>query len=127
MSCLRVTCLLHRKSSLFIGTSAGVVLQLPLPTIAADTTTVSGSLAPIAVTEGHAGPVNFIASMVVDNLQEERIEGGNTLASIPESPPPSGPSSTLVFTGGEGFEDFVSSMPCDDISDNTSCVNIWKC
>ena len=117
---------MQSKSSLLIGTSAGVVLQLPLPTVSSDTTEISGPLTPIAVTEGHAGPVNFIASMMVDNLREETLGQGSTLASIPESPPPSA-SSTLVFTGGEGFEDFVSSLPYDEISDNTSCVNIWRC
>ena len=129
LSPLRITALLHVKECLIIGTSAGVILMLPLPMISASASSVTGPLIPIALTEGHAGPVNFLASMHIDPAH--KVEEEQSVKNIPEQTAPkntaSGNIPILVFSGGEGFQDFVSNMSLEDIPDNNSCVNIWSC
>lgn len=116
LSCLRISSLVHVRSSLLIGTSAGVILLLPLPAIGPKSTAVTGALTPIALTEGHAGPISFVASVALKGNISDALDGADK---------PEAETSMLVFSGGDGFEDFLTSIPPEDITDSSSCVNVW--
>lgn len=118
LSCLRVSSLAHVRASLLIGTSAGVILLLPLPAIGT-TGTVTGSLAPLALMEGHAGPISFVATMATWK--------GNRPDMLDSACKSETETDMLVFSGGDGFEDFLSTAPSAAITDCSSCVNVWRC
>ena len=93
-----------------------MILLLPLPAIDPKSTAIAGTLTPIAMTEGHAGPVNFVASVALKDSRSEVLDGAHKTEAE---------TSMLVFSGGDGFEDFLASVPLDDITDSSSCVNVW--
>ena len=118
LSCLRISSLAHVKSSLLIGTSAGVILLLPLPAIGTTSTAITGALVPVALTEGHAGPVSFVATVALKGDRSDMLDSAHKSEARTDM---------LVFSGGDGFEDFLSSVPPEDITDSSSCVNVWRC
>lgn len=101
-----------------IGTSAGVVLLLPLPAIDTKWTALTDTLVPLALTEGHAGPISFIATVALKRNRSDLMDSAYDSDTETDM---------LVFSGGDGFEDFFSSVPLGDITDSCSCVNVWRC
>lgn len=136
-ACLRVTALLTCKDLLWIGTSAGVVLTLPLPLIAPNTTSVQTPLDVTASAQGHTGHVRFLTAVEIGKPDEKDESTSNT--SVSRSPRRTainidGKSkmafpgeSILIISGGDGYEDFKSSASeSAGREDSTNHLLIWK-
>ena len=64
-ACLRITSLLICKDLLWIGTSAGVVLTNPLPSITASTSVLRSGATATGLPHGHTGHVRFLTCVEV--------------------------------------------------------------
>ncbi|XP_054270541.1 rho guanine nucleotide exchange factor 17 isoform X2 [Macrosteles quadrilineatus] len=110
-ACLRVTSLLACQDLLWVGTSAGVILTMPLPHVSPATT--AAKLPPVSgrckcVPHGHTGQVRFLT--VVERGDRER-----------EGRP-------LVISGGDGYEDFRSASVSEVAGreDSTNHLLLWQ-
>ena len=123
-ACLRVTSLLAVKDMLWVGTSAGVILTLPLPAIS-QTTTKLASLPPLTgIPHGHTGHVRFLTS--VETAGDSGPGGG--LASRGPGLPRVGPvNKILVISGGDGYEEFSGSGSSElaGREDSTNHLLVW--
>ncbi|XP_043192110.1 rho guanine nucleotide exchange factor 17-like [Amphibalanus amphitrite] len=135
-ACLRVTSLMVCKELLWIGSSAGVLLNLPLPPLAS---TASGSLTSTlsiaGVSHGHTGHVRFLAFVesstpgeptapprAKSRRQLGRLRSGDRLLS-----PEPAPGKFLVVSGGDGYEDFRSSgSALSGRDDSTNHLLLWS-
>lgn len=133
-ACLRVTALLACKDLLWIGTSAGVVLTLPLPTITASTASLRNCPSATASFHGHTGHVRFLTAVEVpkEGTHDNAIEkGSGTSPSSPTAPLQSGGNSNrdvLIISGGDGYEDFRASSASESAGrdDSTNHLLIWR-
>lgn len=75
VACLRITSLLICKDSLWAGTSAGVVLTLPLPNITPITTSIPNQIEPHCLDCGHTGHVRFLTSVEVVEENQLPVRG----------------------------------------------------
>ncbi|XP_053564699.1 rho guanine nucleotide exchange factor 17 [Bombina bombina] len=137
-ACLRITALLACKDLLWIGTSAGVVLTLPITT---STNSLKVPLIPVGLSQGHTGHVRFLTSVELPDgfditfpLPEDQ---GNNQSSDVENrdptryrPSPINQSKTkiLVISGGDGYEDFrlTSSSETVGRDDSTNHLLLWR-
>ncbi|CAH2235682.1 jg18052 [Pararge aegeria aegeria] len=140
-ACLRVTALLAHRDTLWVGTSAGVLLTAPLhnsPNARTGTFTVpqlSG------ITYGHTGHVRFLT--IVENpapqkptakptqsLKTKALSRRSTNAEKLQKQTESTQSNkeTLVISGGDGYEDFRSSSMTEDAGreDSTNHLLLWR-
>ncbi|XP_066999339.1 rho guanine nucleotide exchange factor 17 [Anabrus simplex] len=137
-ACLRVTSLLACKDLLWIGTSAGVILTMPLPHISASTTKLGSTPNPTGVPHGHTGHVRFLTfvetspapsadSLVVRPNTHHRYSLKNKpdLLSHQSSSGTSG--KLLVISGGDGYEDFRTSSVSEVAGreDSTNHLLLW--
>uniref|UniRef100_A0A670HL42 Rho guanine nucleotide exchange factor 17 n=1 Tax=Podarcis muralis TaxID=64176 RepID=A0A670HL42_PODMU len=132
-ACLRITAILACKDLLWIGTSAGVVLTLPMMSNAASLKTPPS---PVGLSQGHTGHVRFLTSI-------ELPEGFDILFPLPRDPgteksndlekrdstrhrPPK--SKMLIISGGDGYEDFrlTSSSETVGRDDSTNHLLLWR-
>ena len=122
-ACLRVTSLLAVKDMLWVGTSAGVILTLPLPAIS-QTTTKLTSLPPLTgIPHGHTGHVRFLTCV---ETQGDAAPGG--LASRAPGLARVGPvNKILVISGGDGYEEFSGSASSElaGREDSTNHLLVW--
>lgn len=141
-ACLRVTALLACKDLLWIGTSAGVVLTLPLPTITASTASLRNCPSATASFHGHTGHVRFLTAVEVprEGTQDHTNEKGSstTISTTPSTSPstpnaPHTPGSSagrdvLIISGGDGYEDFRTSSASESAGrdDSTNHLLIWR-
>ena len=141
-ACLRVTALLACKDLLWIGTSAGVVLTLPLPTITASTASLRNCPSATASFHGHTGHVRFLTAVEVprEGTQDHNNDKGSsstistTLSTSPSTPnAPHTPGSSagrdvLIISGGDGYEDFRASSASESAGrdDSTNHLLIWR-
>lgn len=141
-ACLRVTALLACKDLLWIGTSAGVVLTLPLPTITASTASLRNCPSATASFHGHTGHVRFLTAVEVprEGTQDNTNDKGSTTTisttlstspSTPTAPHASGSSAgrdVLIISGGDGYEDFRTSSASESAGrdDSTNHLLIWR-
>lgn len=133
---MRITALLTCKDLLWIGTSAGVVLTLPLPIIAPNVTCIQPSLEVTASPQGHTGHVRFLTAVEMGKLEEkEEITSSQTANRSPrrshlnvEKSSHSFPNEGVyVISGGDGYEDFKSTTnECAGREDSTNHLLIWK-
>lgn len=98
---LKITALLSTPTSLLIGTSAGAVLALPHVPASPEPYPLLYPPQPVPLSLGHVDPVHFLSS-----IQRE--------------------GETLVLSGGNGYEDFVSTTTLEEIPETASCLLIWK-
>ncbi|GLV39352.1 uncharacterized protein CBL_13229 [Carabus blaptoides fortunei] len=124
-ACLRVTSLLACKDLLWIGTSAGVLLTMPLPHITTSTTKITIIPSITGVPHGHTGHVRFLTSMesataTTDSAPQQYNYGGMSEMSNLNS-------KLLVISGGDGYEDFRSSNMSDVAGreDSTNHLLLW--
>lgn len=140
-ACLRVTALLACKDLLWIGTSAGVVLTLPLPTITASTASLRNCPSATASFHGHTGHVRFLTAVEVprEGSQDHTNDKGSnttistTLSTSPSTPnaphtPGSSSRDVLIISGGDGYEDFRASSASESAGrdDSTNHLLIWR-
>lgn len=100
---LQVTSLQLSPSNLLVGTSAGVVLAVPLPYIEPSLEPHPLSLppTPTPLHQGHVDTVHFLST----------VQRGDE---------------TLLVTGGNGCEDFHKAKSLPDIPETASCLLVWN-
>ncbi|XP_034253940.1 rho guanine nucleotide exchange factor 17 [Thrips palmi] len=133
-ACLRVTSLLACKDLLWIGTSAGVILTMPLPHVAPGTSRLTSTPNVSGVPHGHTGHVRFLTVV-------EASATGTSSAALPQphhnrhswkhKGDQAGPGNTnklLVISGGDGYEDFRTSSVSEVAGkeDSTNHLLMWQ-
>lgn len=121
-----MTSLLACRDLLWIGTSAGVLLTMPLPHITPTTTKLNNVPAVIGVPHGHTGHVRFLTyvewqATVVETTQHQRH-------SYKGKPEQRNNTKVLVISGGDGYEDFRSSNVSEVAGreDSTNHLLLWN-
>ncbi|XP_076358964.1 uncharacterized protein LOC143251577 [Tachypleus tridentatus] len=139
-ACLRVTALLACKDLLWVGTSAGVILSLPLPHLTSSTSRLDNVPNVSGIPHGHTGHVRFLtcvemtpgASMDASGCAKyihrsiRSKEGG--AASRRMSSTTSTGCRLLVISGGDGYEDFCHSGLSETAGrdDSTNHLLLWQ-
>lgn len=148
-ACLRITALMVCKDLLWVGTSAGVILTIPIPRITS--TTTRGSLATPAVTGlvyGHTGHVRFLTSVEISSTASNKAEitrdgsgegavvertAAFTFQDIHRRSSMAATTATmasrmLVISGGDGYEDFRNSAANEGAGrdDSTNHLLLWQ-
>nr|CAB3222858.1 rho guanine nucleotide exchange factor 17-like [Phallusia mammillata] len=132
-ACLRITSLLVCKDLLWVGTSAGVVLTMALPSITASTHSLPLPIIPQGLTYGHTGHARFLMSIEIPEKEATPVRGYRR-PSLPKRRSSSASStnqvrtSTLVISGGDGYEDFRmnSASEAAGNGDSTNHMLVWK-
>ncbi|XP_032522674.2 rho guanine nucleotide exchange factor 17 isoform X4 [Danaus plexippus] len=140
-ACLRVTALLAHRDTLWVGTSAGVLLTAPLHN-SPNTRTGQFTVPQLTgVTYGHTGHVRFLT--IVENpvphkpttkpstsLKTKALSRRSTNAEKLQKQTESSPNNkeTLVISGGDGYEDFRTSSMSEDAGreDSTNHLLFWR-
>ncbi|XP_014213202.1 rho guanine nucleotide exchange factor 17 [Copidosoma floridanum] len=149
-ACLRVTALLACNELLWIGTSAGVLLTVPIPHIKPSTQRMSQAPIVTAIHHGHTGQVRFLTSVETASppkTEEPRpkvnrysLKGSKSSTSQQSNNSPSRTGSTsscgveqdriLIISGGDGYEDFRGPPTATELQagreDSTNHLLIWK-
>ncbi|XP_054754693.2 rho guanine nucleotide exchange factor 17-like [Lytechinus pictus] len=149
-ACLRITALLVCKDLLWVGTSAGVVLTLPLPKITSSSSSLKDVPSPTGSAQGHTGHVRFLTSVEVPTNTQTSItvatspssngrrtglqvmQNNNAASSTPEGRRGSGGnllgSNIMVISGGDGYEDFGATVPNElaGKEDSTNHLLLWQ-
>ncbi|ESP04423.1 hypothetical protein LOTGIDRAFT_170816 [Lottia gigantea] len=140
-ACLRLTALLVCKDLLWVGTSAGVILTIPIPKITS--TTTNGSLATPTVTglvHGHTGHVRFLTCVDISNAglpkSDSTSKDGPEGHSFPDLHRRSSMATMtatmatrmLVISGGDGYEDFRNNQANEAAGrdDSTNHLLLWQ-
>lgn len=144
-ACLRITALLVCKDLLWVGTSAGVILTIPIPKITS--TTTHGALATPTVTGlvyGHTGHVRFLTcvelwSLTGPNLKSsesgvsKETHEGMTFQDLHRRSSMAATTTTmatrmLVISGGDGYEDFRNNTANEAAGrdDSTNHLLLWQ-
>nr|CAD7427363.1 unnamed protein product [Timema monikensis] len=134
-ACLRVTSLLACKDLLWVGTSAGVVLTMPLPHVAPSTMKINNIPTATGVPHGHTGHVRFLTfvetapATVSDTLMvRPNSHHRYSLKSKPELQSSSVTNGKLlVISGGDGYEDFRTTGVSEVAGreDSTNHLLLW--
>ncbi|KAK7475293.1 hypothetical protein BaRGS_00033440 [Batillaria attramentaria] len=146
-ACLRITALLVCKDLLWVGTSAGVILSIPIPKITS--TTTHGALATPTVTGlvyGHTGHVRFLTcvelwsigsgpNLKADTGVSKESHGGEgvTFQDLHRRSSMAATTTTmatrmLVISGGDGYEDFRNNAANEAAGrdDSTNHLLLWQ-
>ncbi|XP_063914840.1 rho guanine nucleotide exchange factor 17-like isoform X2 [Zophobas morio] len=124
-ACLRVTSLLACKDLLWIGTSAGVLLTMPLPHITSTTTKLSNIPPITGVSHGHTGHVRFLTYVEMTSSNSDGQQHRNSYKGKPDQ---RSNTKMLVISGGDGYEDFRSSNMSEIAGreDSTNHLLLWN-
>ncbi|CAC5403338.1 ARHGEF17 [Mytilus coruscus] len=143
-ACLRITALLICKDLLWVGTSAGVILTIPMPRITS--TTTRGQMTAPSVTGlvyGHTGHVRFLTcvemnaaaaatSSRTDNEEESTLPENLAIKDMPRRSSVAATTATmatrmLVISGGDGYEDFRTTSANESAGrdDSTNHLLLW--
>ncbi|RNA40338.1 rho guanine nucleotide exchange factor 17-like [Brachionus plicatilis] len=122
---LKITCCYICKDTLWIGTTAGVIVNIKIPHINNSTIKLNTILNINGLNQGHIGPVRFISSTEVSKQQQinkpnsEQFEN----SSLDKS---NSAYKTVVITGGEGFEEYkaVSTLGSGISLSNSNASNL---
>ncbi|XP_022238616.1 rho guanine nucleotide exchange factor 17-like [Limulus polyphemus] len=138
-ACLRVTALLACKDLLWVGTSAGVILSLPLPHLTSSTSRLDNVPNVSGIPHGHTGHVRFLtcvemtpgASMDASGCAKyihRSIRSKEGAASRRMSSTTSTGCRLLVISGGDGYEDFCHSGLSETAGrdDSTNHLLLWQ-
>ncbi|XP_037301768.1 rho guanine nucleotide exchange factor 17 isoform X2 [Manduca sexta] len=141
-ACLRVTALLAARDTLWVGTSAGVLLTAPLHNAPNKRTGVFTHPHLTGITYGHTGHVRFLT--IVENpvppkqptkstqtsLKTKALSRRSTNAEKLQKQTESNQNNkeTLIISGGDGYEDFRSSTMTEDAGreDSTNHLLLWR-
>ena len=99
-SALQVTSLFSTPNHLIAGTSSGVIVTLPLPSLEQVPYPLLRPPIPTPLAWGHVDPVHFLTSVK---------QGGQT----------------VVVSGGNGCEDFINMKMSQGIPETSSCLLLW--
>ncbi|XP_017768074.1 PREDICTED: rho guanine nucleotide exchange factor 17 isoform X2 [Nicrophorus vespilloides] len=119
-ACLRVTALLACKDLLWIGTSAGVLLTMPLPHITTTTVKLTSMPHVVGLPHGHTGHVRFLTNIELDMPLEDQARSSKSAQTTA--------ARTLVISGGDGYEDFRNSNISEVAGreDSTNHLLLWN-
>lgn len=129
-ACLRITSLLACKDLLWIGTSAGVLLNLPVSNSTKGLQHIVSSLQGISY--GHTGHVRFLTSVELNCPSSVSSSSSSSAANkVGSTPPVNNKPTTLVISGGDGYEDFRSSpaSSANEVAgreDSTNHLLLWQ-
>lgn len=133
-ACLRITSLLACKDLLWIGTSAGVLLNLPVSNSTKGLQHIVSSLTGISY--GHTGHVRFLTSVELNSpgsgaVTAAGINKSGSQTSSSGSNVNSKAPTTLVISGGDGYEDFRSTTAnsANEVAgreDSTNHLLLWQ-
>lgn len=132
-ACLRITSLLACKDLLWIGTSAGVLLNLPVGNSTKGLQHIVSSLTGISY--GHTGHVRFLTSVELNGPSSSAAASATSKASGTQVTTPGANNkatpTTLVISGGDGYEDFRSSSTnsANEVAgreDSTNHLLLWQ-
>ncbi|XP_076261494.1 rho guanine nucleotide exchange factor 17-like isoform X3 [Rhynchophorus ferrugineus] len=128
-ACLRVTALVHCKDLLWIGTSAGVLLTMPLPHVTPTTGKLT-SIPPVTgVPHGHTGHVRILTSVEMPYPLPKKGTPKKSSKSKGSTEIPTVKSTKfLVISGGDGYEDFRTSNLSEVAGreDSTNHLLLWN-
>ncbi|KAG8183951.1 hypothetical protein JTE90_005182 [Oedothorax gibbosus] len=134
LACLRVSSICIEKNLLWIGTSAGVVLNFAVPRIDSSTTVLDFVPNITGMAHGHFGHVRFLTSIYATPALDTSVpEEMNQMAdfskpgSSKEDSTPAVSYSALVIGGGDGYEDF-GNLIADTAGrdDSTNHLLMWR-
>ncbi|XP_076321010.1 uncharacterized protein LOC143230770 [Tachypleus tridentatus] len=138
-ACLRVTALLACKDLLWVGTSAGVILSLPLPHLTSSTSRLDNVPNVSGVPHGHTGHVRFLTCVEMTpgatmdasgcaKYTHRSIRGKEGAAARRMSSTTSTGCRLLVISGGDGYEDFCHSGLSETAGrdDSTNHLLLWQ-
>ncbi|CAF4326176.1 unnamed protein product, partial [Rotaria sp. Silwood2] len=113
LGCLRVSSLHVCKETLWVGTSAGVLINITVPQLidSGSNKLTASSLQLKGLSFGHAGPVRFIIS--TDTNVISTSEEATTVK-------------TLILSIGDGFEDYTNNDETLGKDDALSHVIVWQ-
>lgn len=133
-ACLRITSLLACKDLLWIGTSAGVLLNLPVGNSTKGLQHIVSSLT--GINYGHTGHVRFLTSVELSCSSVTGRPSSSSLSKLGTNPTSINIAArksptTLVISGGDGYEDFRSSTANsgNDVAgreDSTNHLLLWQ-
>ncbi|XP_033212658.1 rho guanine nucleotide exchange factor 17 isoform X2 [Belonocnema kinseyi] len=132
-ACLRVTALLACNELLWIGTSAGVLLTMPIPHIKPSTQRMSQLPIVTGAPHGHTGHVRFITcvEMTTPPKSDPRPKMNRytfDTAKVQQNNINHG--KILVISGGDGYEDFRGPQASAELQagreDSTNHLLLWK-
>lgn len=128
-----------------MGTSAGVVLTLPMPKLGLSSTALKESPTVTGSNQGHTGHVRFLTFVDLNNAfsnnnnaskritlpnMGERTNDALTEGAVTnhEDRRKSGSSDMLVISGGDGYEDFGATTPNElaGKEDSTNHLLLWQ-
>ncbi|XP_017016650.1 JNK-interacting protein 3 isoform X7 [Drosophila kikkawai] len=122
-SFVRITALMVSCNRLWIGTSNGVIISVPLAEVQQKTSSDPHGQMPLCCManaqlsfHGHRDAVKFFVS--VPMLQQPSMNGGLTFSNKRPD--------MLVMCGGEGYIDFRIRHDKFDASDNAAHLIVWK-
>ena len=133
-ACLRITSLMSVKDMLWVGTSAGVIVTLTVPSITATTTKLQNIPPLTCIPHGHTGHVRFLTcvEMTPDPAPGHVVNRGPGLARLSAGAGRKDVAVTsvarlLVISGGDGYEDFsvVGSSELAGREDSTNHLLLW--
>ncbi|KAK3549343.1 hypothetical protein QTP70_034569 [Hemibagrus guttatus] len=137
-ACLRITALLACRDVLWIGTSAGVVLTLPVPPAISNVATapLRTPLVPTGSAHGHTGHVRFLTSIELPEgfdvhfpyQAESELSSDGAVQQRRSSTLLTGKSTLLVISGGDGYEDFRLNSSSETVGrdDSTNHLLLWR-
>uniref|UniRef100_A0A8C4PWD1 Rho guanine nucleotide exchange factor 10-like protein n=1 Tax=Eptatretus burgeri TaxID=7764 RepID=A0A8C4PWD1_EPTBU len=130
-ACLRVTALRPTDALLWVGTSAGVLLTLPLPPL--NPTSRSSEVhypGVVGVSHGHTGHVRFLTAVKLPgNWKPVRKDGWRGFNRQRNQQQLEG--EMLVISGGDGYEDFEGALAgggdeATGREDSTNHLLLWR-
>ncbi|XP_012280572.1 rho guanine nucleotide exchange factor 17 isoform X3 [Orussus abietinus] len=132
-ACLRVTALLACNDLLWIGTSAGVLLTVPIPHIKPSTQRMSQAPAVTGIPHGHTGHVRFLTCVeTTAPAKPDPCPKINRYSFKPNKAQQNNISRSklLVISGGDGYEDFRGPQASAELQagreDSTNHLLLWK-
>lgn len=123
-ACLRVTALVTCKDLLWIGTSAGVLLTMPLPHISSTTTKLTSVPTVTGIPHGHTGHVRFLTSVEMPFGASDTSHRNSYKVKQDQR----NNNKLLVISGGDGYEDFRTSNLSEGAGreDATNHLLLWN-
>ncbi|XP_075227157.1 rho guanine nucleotide exchange factor 17 isoform X2 [Lycorma delicatula] len=124
-ACLRITSLLACKDLLWIGTSAGVILTMPLPHVPTAASKITSPLNVTGVPHGHTGHVRFLTAVESPDCADS---SSSSLSGQVNNDGNNNNNRLLVISGGDGYEDFRSASMSEVAGreDSTNHLLLWS-
>jgi len=119
LSCLKITALFVCKDTLWVGTSAGVIINVKTPHVNNSTAKLNSVINFNALGNGHIGPVRFITSIEISKqIKTTRINAdcNNQNSNANQK--------VMVISGGDGYEEYKMQGQMNNNSSTFSNFNM---